>query len=156
MSGKNEQGKMDVTQKNVLNAPLHKHSSEAKAPSNLPSSVNAGMCTSKNPIAAILTNGFLDFSSSNGIDLRKAGVGPGQRFCLEASTWKSAADKGIGEVPRVKLEATHQGALKSVDLNTLKKWAAEQDNQGQVVLPGEGKERFARESSQIGGKEPRA
>jgi uncharacterized protein (DUF2237 family) len=114
------------------------------------------MCTSNNPIAAILTNSFLDFSSSNGTDLRKAGVGPGQRFCLEASTWKSAADKGIGEVPRVKLEATHEGALKSVDLNTLKKWAAEQDNQGKVVRPGEDKESWARESKDIGGKEPKS
>jgi uncharacterized protein (DUF2237 family) len=114
------------------------------------------MCTSKNPIAAILTNAFLDFSSSNGTDLRKAGVGPGQRFCLEASTWKSAADKGIKEVPRVKLESTHEGALKSVDLNTLKRWAAEQENQGKVVRPGESKESFARESSEIGGKEPKA
>jgi uncharacterized protein (DUF2237 family) len=112
------------------------------------------MCTSSNPIAAILTNGFLDFSSSNGTDLRKAGVGPGQRFCLEASTWKRAADKGIGEVPKVKLESTHESALKSVDLNTLKKWAVEQENQGHVIQPGEG--RFVRESDQIGGKEPRA
>ncbi|KAG9186141.1 hypothetical protein G6011_02697 [Alternaria panax] len=156
MSGKNEQGKMDVTQKNVFNAPLHKHSSEAKAPSNLPSSINAGMCTSKNPLAVILTNAFLDFSSSNGTDLRKAGIGPGQRFCLEASMWKTAVDKRIGEVPRVKLEATHEGALKSVDLNTLKKWAAEQDNQDKTVLPSKSKDRFVRESSEIGGKEPRA
>ncbi|KAI4914918.1 hypothetical protein J4E90_004954 [Alternaria incomplexa] len=159
MSGKNQQGKMDVTQKNgtaVFNAPLHKHSAEAKTPSNLPSTINAGMCTSSNPIAAILTNSFLDFSSSNGTDLRKAGVGPGQRYCLEASSWKSAADKGIGEVPKVKLESTHESALKSVGLDTLKKWAAEQENQGHVIRPGQGKGGFVRESDQIGGKEPRA
>jgi hypothetical protein len=103
-----------------------------------------------------LQTAFLDFSSSNGTDLRKAGVGPGQRFCLEASTWKSAADKGIEEVPKVKLEATHEGALKSLDLNTLKKWAAAQESQDKTVLPGENKESWARESKDIGGKEPRA
>ncbi|KAL7770696.1 hypothetical protein CFE70_000634 [Pyrenophora teres f. teres 0-1] len=126
MSGKNMQGMMDVKQKNVLDAPLHKHSSEASAPSSLPPSIHAGICTDRNPIAAILTNSFLDFASSNGTDLRKAGVGPDQRYCLDASTWKKAADKG-GEVPRVKLEATHKGALDKVELETLKKWAAGQD-----------------------------
>ncbi|CAO2654036.1 Nn.00g107690.m01.CDS01 [Neocucurbitaria sp. VM-36] len=157
MSMKNEQGSMDVTQKNVLNAPLHKHSSESTAPRNLPSSLHAGMCTSTHPIAATLTSSFLDFSASNGTDLRKSGVGSGSRFCISASQWKSAIDKGIEEVPRVKLESTHQGALESVGLEVLKKWAAEADNgKGRVVRPGEGGERWARESGEIGGKEPRA
>jgi uncharacterized protein (DUF2237 family) len=114
------------------------------------------MCTTSHPIAALLTNAFLDFSSTTGTDLRKAGVGPGQRFCLEASSWKGAVDKGIDEVPRVKLESTHEGALKSVDLSLLKKYAAKQENQGKVVWPGEGQERWARESGSIGGKEPKA
>ncbi|XP_014552823.1 hypothetical protein COCVIDRAFT_19169 [Bipolaris victoriae FI3] len=161
MSGKNEQGFIDVKQRNVLNAPLHKHSSERNAPSSssLPPSLHAGMCNSSNPIAAVLTNAFLDFSSSTGTDLRKAGVGPGQRFCLEASMWKSAAEKGIGDVPRVKLESTHIKALNSVGLDVLKKWAAEPETesaQDKVVRPGEGRERWARESRDIGAKDPRS
>ncbi|PZC92602.1 hypothetical protein A1F96_07618 [Pyrenophora tritici-repentis] len=174
MSAKNMQGLMDVKQRNgkpspssrtttqpiliphtVLDAPLHKHSSEASAPFSLPSSIHAGMCTDRNPIAAILTNSFLDLAPSNGTDLRKAGVGPDQRYCLDASTWKKAADNG-GEVPRVKLEATHKGALDKVELETLKKWAAGQDKDRGVVWPSEGKESWARESGDIGAKEPRS
>jgi uncharacterized protein (DUF2237 family) len=164
---------MDVTQKNgahpqyqnsaisqltqpVLNAPLHKHSSEATSPKNLPSHISAGMCSPSSPIAAILTNAFLDFSSSNGTDLRKSGVASGQRFCLSASTWKNAADKGIGEVPKVKLESTHKSALEKVDLGFLKKHAAEMENEVSAVLPGSGKESWARDSSDIGAKEPRS
>ncbi|EMD95152.1 hypothetical protein COCC4DRAFT_27206 [Bipolaris maydis ATCC 48331] len=159
MSGKNEQGQIDVKQKNVFNAPLHKHSSERNGSSSLPSSIHAGMCDSSNPIAVILTNAFLDFSSSNGTDLRKAGVGPGQRFCLEASVWKNAAEKEIGEVPKVKLESTHIKALNSVGLDVLKKWAAEpeaESAQDKVVRPGEGKEGWAQESNDIGAKDPRS
>jgi len=139
----------------VLDAPLHKHSSEASAPSSLPPSLHAGTCTERNPIAAILTNSFLDFASSNGTDLRRAGVGPDQRYCLDASIWKNAADKG-GEVPRVKLEATHKGALNKVELETLKKWAAGHDKDRGVIWPSEGKESWARESSDIGAKDPRS
>lgn len=113
------------------------------------------MCTDRNPIAAILTNSFLDFASSNGTDLRKAGVGPDQRYCLDASTWKNAADKG-GEVPRVKLEATHKGALDKVELETLKKWAAEQDRDRGVIWPSEGREKWAKESKDIGARDPRS
>ena len=115
------------------------------------------MCTSTHPIAAILTSAFLDFTASNGTDLRKSGVGPGSRFCIEASSWKSAFDKGIEDMPGVKLESTHEAALKSVDLPTLKKYAAEADNgKNKVVMPKEGGEQWARESGEIGGKEPKA
>ncbi|RMZ69633.1 hypothetical protein GMOD_00006467 [Pyrenophora seminiperda CCB06] len=159
MSAKNMQGVMDVKQRNVLDAPLHKHSSEVSAPNSLPPTLHAGMCTDNNPIAAILTDSFLDFASANGTDLRKAGVGPDQRYCLEASTWKraadNAADKG-GEAPRVKLEATHKGALNKVELETLKKWAAGQDRDGRAVWPSEGRQSWARESGDIGAKDPRS
>lgn len=153
---KNEQGSMDVKQKNVLNAPLHKHSSEPTAPKGLPNTLHAGMCTPSNPIAATLTAAFLDFSASNGTDLRECGVQPGTRFCMAASQWKSALDIGIDEVPRVKLESSHEAALKNVDLPTLKKYAAHADNSKDVVLAKEGREEWARESGEIGGKEPRA
>ena len=115
------------------------------------------MCTSNNPIAAQITNAFLDYSASNGTDLRKAGVGPDQHFCLEASSWKALADKGGHDVPKVKLESSHEAALKSVGLDVLKKFAAEQDNQSVhgAVRPGDGKG-WLRESGSIGGKEPKA
>jgi hypothetical protein len=118
------------------------------------------MCTSSTPIAAVLTDAFLDFTASTGTDLRKAGVGPGQRFCVDASTWKKVADKG-NDVPRVKLESTHQGALESVGLDTLKKWAQKADIDNKTILPkgdqgSEGKEGGVREARSIGGKEPKA
>ncbi|KAF2822983.1 hypothetical protein CC86DRAFT_448075 [Ophiobolus disseminans] len=158
MSQTNEQGSMDVKTKNVFNAPLYKHSTSSSAPKSLPKSLVAGFCTSSNPIAAQLTNAFLDYSTSNGIDLRKAGVGPGQHFCLEASAWKGLADKGGDDVPRVKLESTHEAALESVDLKLLKRFAADQDNQSVhgAVRPKDGKGSWVRESKEIGGKEPRA
>ena len=113
------------------------------------------MCNTANPIAAELTNAFIDSLASNGTDLRKAGVGPGQRYCVEANAWKSAADKG-GDVPRVKLESSHESALKSVDLDTLRKYEAGRDNASVhgAERPGAGK--WVREGKEIGGKEPRA
>jgi hypothetical protein len=119
------------------------------------------MCTSSNPIAAVLTNAFLDLTARNGTDLRKAGVGPGQRFCIDASSWKQLADKGGDDVPKVKLESTHEGALKSVGLDILKKWSQAPDVQNKTILPkgdqgSEGKEGGVRESSEIGGKEPKS
>lgn len=61
-------------------------------------------------------------------------------------------------MPKVKLESSHEAALKSVDLKLLKKFAAGQDNQGLhgATRPKEGGESWARESSEIGGKEPKA
>ncbi|KAF1828710.1 hypothetical protein BDW02DRAFT_511622, partial [Decorospora gaudefroyi] len=136
----------------VLNAPLHKHSTDAPSPSP---ALHAGMCTPTNPIAAILTTAFLDFCASTDTDLRKSGVEPGQRFCLEASAWKRAADQG-GDMPRVKLESTHGSALEKVDLGLLKSWAAPRENGERVVWPKEGGEGWVRESGGIGGVEPRA
>ncbi|OAL01028.1 hypothetical protein IQ06DRAFT_304726 [Phaeosphaeriaceae sp. SRC1lsM3a] len=114
------------------------------------------MCTTSNPIAAVLTSAFIDSLASHGTDLRKAGVGPGQRYCIEASSWKSMADQGGEGVPRVKLESSHESALKSVDMDMLKKFAAGQDNESKhgAERPGAGK--FVRESKEIGGKEPKA
>jgi hypothetical protein len=116
------------------------------------------MCNANNPIAAILTNAFIDTLSLSGTDLRKAGVGPGQRFCIEAASWKKLADKGGDDVPKVKLESSHEAALKSVGLDALKKWAAGQDRESVhgAVRPKDGKGGWVRESGEIGGKEPKA
>ena len=123
---------------------------------SLPKTLHAGQCTPSHPLAAILTASFLDFSAAQGTDMRKKGIEAGTRYCMDAKTWKSALDEGIDDLPRVKLECSHQKALDSVGLNVLKKWAAGQDVGGHVVRPGEAGQGLARESKEIGGKEPRA
>jgi uncharacterized protein len=114
------------------------------------------MCNQSNPLALTLINAFSDISASSGTDLRKSGVGLGQRFCVEASQWKKALDNGIEDLSQVKLENSHVEALESVDIDTLKRHAAEPDVYNKVVRPGENTEGWARESDQIGGQEPRA
>ncbi|KAF1357610.1 hypothetical protein EJ07DRAFT_128406, partial [Lizonia empirigonia] len=140
----------------VLNAPLHQHSASSK--SNV-TGYSSGMCSSEMPLALNLTSSFMDWSQKQGTDLRKSGIKEGARLCGYVSTWRAAVDAGINDVPRVKLEATHHHALDIVDLDILKKYAAEQDNQrpeSRVVLPKDGNQGIARESKEIGGKEPRA
>lgn len=57
----------------------------------------------------------------------------------------------------MKLECTHEAALKSVGLDTLKKYAGAQDlEQKSATLPKEGKDGFTRESGEIGGKQPKS
>jgi hypothetical protein len=110
------------------------------------------MCNTSNPIAAILTKSFIDSLGTS------ASLKPDQRYCLEASSWKKMADKGGDDVPKVKLESSHEAALKSVKLEVLKKYEAERDNAGMhgAARPKEGGEKWVRESKEIGGKEPRA
>jgi hypothetical protein len=79
----------------------------------------------------------------------------GQRFCVDAKTWKGLADKGQ-DVPKVKLEATHEAALGSVGLDVLKKYGAEQDQRRVGGAERPESAGFVRESGEIGGKEPRA
>lgn len=112
------------------------------------------MCTAQSPLALLLTTSFLDFSAKQGTDLRST---PGARICADAKLWKQAIDKGVADVPRVKLEGTHEAALQSVGIEVLKKYAAEQDaGKGRVAKVGEDSRGIVKESSEIGGKEPRA
>ena len=117
------------------------------------------MCSSEMPLALNLTSSFLDWTRSQGTDLRKSGIKESDRLCGYARTWKAAIDSGIEDVPRVKLEATHHHALDIVGLDVLKRYSAGQDNdraESRVVVPKEGGEGVARVSQEIGGKEPRA
>ncbi|KAF1978966.1 hypothetical protein BU23DRAFT_563832 [Bimuria novae-zelandiae CBS 107.79] len=155
MSNKHEQDKVDVKQKNVLQKPLTQHSHPSSSVPSLPSTVRAGLCTPASPIAANMTAPFLDFSSANGLDLRSAGVKEGSRYCIDAGSWKKAVESGV-DAPMVKLEVTHEEALKSVDMEVLRKWGAKQDIDGGGVWPKEVAERWARESGDIGGREPKA
>ena len=76
-------------------------------------------------ICVRVTDDFLRFSRSVGNDLstprpqyRFAGLKAGDRWCLCALRWKEAWEAGVA--PPVVLEATHEAALRIVDLDTLK------------------------------------
>ncbi|KAJ8113171.1 hypothetical protein OPT61_g4643 [Boeremia exigua] len=123
------------SENSVLHQPLLQHSSRGMYPmaskSIPPTAFKPGFCDSQTPIAAELTQSFLDFASKNGgINLKQMGVRPGQRWCVEATRWQETLqhEKEAGvEVPPVKLECTHESALKTVDLDVLKKYAAASD-----------------------------
>lgn len=68
---------------------------------------------------------FLAFSRKVGNDLstprpeyRFAGLQPGDRWCLCALRWKEALEAGVA--PPVVLAATHEAALKVIDLDSLR------------------------------------
>ena len=77
-----------------------------------------------------VTAEFLAFSRSRGNDLSTpnplygfAGLRPGDQWCLCAQRWKEALEAGMA--PAVVLEATHIAALEFVDLEDLKRHAAD-------------------------------
>ncbi|KAF3052766.1 hypothetical protein E8E11_011163 [Didymella keratinophila] len=120
------------SENNVLQEPLLQHSSRGMYPmasKSIPTSAfKPGFCDSQTPIAAELTQSFLDFASkSGGINLKQMGIRPGQRWCVEATRWQETLqhekESGI-QVPPVKLECTHENALKTVELDILKKYAS--------------------------------
>lgn len=98
------------------------------ASKSIPSSAfKAGFCDEQTPIAAELTQTFLDFASKEGgINLKQMGVRPGQRWCIETTRWQAAFEKGDTSVPPINLDCTHEAALKTVELDTLKKHAAKE------------------------------
>ena len=75
-------------------------------------------------VCAVMTEEFLEFSKSMGNDLitpdynyRFPGLKPGDKWCLCVLRWKEAYD--AGKAPKVKLEATHEKALKYVTIDQL-------------------------------------
>lgn len=79
-------------------------------------------------ICARVTAEFLEYSRSRGNDLITPqpeagfpGLRPGDRWCLCASRWQEALEAGTA--PRVILQATHQRALRVVELEDLKRHA---------------------------------
>lgn len=79
-------------------------------------------------VCAVVTEDFLKYSKERGNDLttpvpayRFPGLRPGDKWCLCASRWKEAMDAGVA--PKVVLEATHEGTLRFVPLETLVKYA---------------------------------
>jgi uncharacterized protein (DUF2237 family) len=83
-------------------------------------------------VCAQMTAAFLAFSKTVGNDLTTPhpefsfpGLKAGDRWCMVADRWVEALAAGMA--PRVYLRATHQGALRHVELVTLKKFAADLD-----------------------------
>ena len=99
--------------------------------------------TGNHAVAGVVTKEFLEFSASRGNDLRTIGLTDGCRWCLCTSRWKEAFDafkKGeVGQkaVPSVFLHATDQSALKKVDMEDLKRFAAEGEASSPETAPVE-------------------
>ena len=116
-------------ERNVLGEPLQPCSSDP-----LTGFFRNGYCTTgpddvgRHVVCAEMTAEFLAFSKSRGNDLSTPrpemafpGLRPGDRWCLVAERWVEALAAGMA--PRVALMSSHQGALKHVDLATLKRFA---------------------------------
>ena len=79
---------------------------------------------------------FLDYTASQGNDLRIAGLTEGCKWCLCTSRWLEAftayKDGIISEkaVPKVMLEATEDSALRRVDMDVFKQFAAKSETNG--------------------------
>ncbi|KIW90013.1 uncharacterized protein Z519_09443 [Cladophialophora bantiana CBS 173.52] len=87
-------------------------------------------------VAGVVTEEFLDYSASQGNDLRTAGLTGGCKWCLCTARWLEALqayrDGKITKngVPKVVLEATEDSALRQVDLDTFRQFAAESPTNG--------------------------
>ena len=81
-------------------------------------------------VCAKMTAAFLEFSRKRGNDLSTPqpaygfpGLQPDDRWCLCAARWQEAFEAGAA--PPVVLTATHEAALEIVELEDLKKHAAD-------------------------------
>ena len=115
-----------MADRNVLGAPLDPCGTEP-----LTGFYRDGCCSTgpedagRHTICAVVTAEFLTLQRSIGNDLstprpeyRFAGLKAGDRWCLCALRWTEALEAGVA--PPVVLEATHESALRIVDLDTLK------------------------------------
>ena len=83
-------------------------------------------------VASIMTENFLNFTKTRGNDLTTPnpvfnfpGLREGDRWCLCALRWKEAYDAGFA--PYVLLEATHEKALKFIELSSLVEMSVEKN-----------------------------
>ncbi len=81
-------------------------------------------------VCAVVTQEFLDYTLACGNDLctpnpryHFPGLKPGDNWCLCASRWYDAHKAGFA--PPVKLESSHENALKIVSIELLKQYAIE-------------------------------
>jgi hypothetical protein len=84
--------------------------------------------TGSHTVCIVVSEDFLAFSKARGNDLSTpmpeygfAGLEPGDRWCLCAARWQEAFE--AGKMPRVMLQATHEGALDHCNLADLKRYA---------------------------------
>ena len=84
----------------------------------------------RHTVCAVMTDAFLAFSKSRGNDLSTPlpeyafpGLKAGDRWCLVALRWVEALEAGMA--PQVVLQATHQSVLKYVEIDVLRKYAAD-------------------------------
>ena len=84
----------------------------------------------RHTVCIFATDEFLAYSKSVGNDLSTPmpqyqfpGLNGGDKWCLVAMRWKQALEDGMA--PMVDLEATHESTLQIVDLEDLRKYAAE-------------------------------
>lgn len=91
-------------------------------------------------VAGIMTEEFLDFSASQGNDLRVVGLKQDCKWCLCTSRWLEAFSAykdgriGVNAVPKVDLDATEDSALRKVDLDTFQQFAYRRENEGNGEL----------------------
>lgn len=79
-------------------------------------------------VCAEMTAEFLEFTKNQGNDLSTPAQGfpglvAGDKWCLCAMRWREAFDRGIA--PPIVLAATHEAALRYIDLEDLQKHAAD-------------------------------
>ena len=77
-------------------------------------------------VCAIVTDAFLDFSKSQGNDLRTPrpelqfpGLKSGDSWCLCALRWKESYENGVA--PPIKPKSTHEKALNFIKIEELEK-----------------------------------
>lgn len=84
-------------------------------------------------VAGIVSDKFLEFSASRGNDLRTVGLQEGCKWCLCSARWLESFEaykSGIiskEAVPKVFLSATENTALRNIDLEDLKEFAADEE-----------------------------
>lgn len=85
-------------------------------------------------VAGIVSEEFLDYTAKQGNDLRPVGLTGGCKWCLCTSRWLEAFQAyqngviGKEAVPKVQLSATEDSALRKVNMDTFKQFAAEEKN----------------------------
>jgi uncharacterized protein (DUF2237 family) len=79
----------------------------------------------------VVSEEFLDYTASQGNDLRIVGLKEGCKWCLCAGRWQEALDAfrdgkiSRNAVPKVQLESTDQAALRKLSIRDLEEFKAE-------------------------------
>jgi len=82
-------------------------------------------------VCAIVTDEFLTYTKQQGNDLSSQrgtfiGLKKGNYWCLCASRWKQAEEKGVA--PKIVLESSHITALRMIDYSLLSKYQYSQQS----------------------------